>query len=149
MAWLFDRLPEDPIITLSIAAAIFNTLVTLIFINWAIKKKNNSVKVESSAKKSTYVSGARTNGSEQDHSEKEIANLVNLIKKLTTQLGKDNKEKQANIPNKRRENNFSKGFEAEMRNIQLQAESLLDITAPEDLLLSEAIEVLKKYDKKE
>lgn len=29
----------------------------------------------------------------------EIANLVNLIKKLTAQLGKDNKEKQANRPN--------------------------------------------------
>ena len=36
VAWLFDRLPEDPLTTLSIGAAIFNTLVTLVIINWLL-----------------------------------------------------------------------------------------------------------------
>ncbi len=151
MAWLFDRLPEDPLTTLSIGAAIFNTLVTLVIINWAITKKNESnvAKVESGAKKSSYVSKGWQNPSKETCSETGIADLVNLSKKLTAQVDKDNKEKQANRLSKRKENNISGVVESQMKSLQLQAGIYLDITTPEDLLLNEAAEVLKKYDTKE
>ena len=73
MAWLFDRLPEDPLTTLLIAAAIFNTLVTLVFINWAIAKKNkfNKAKPEVGTKKSSYVSQGWQNPTKQNHAETE------------------------------------------------------------------------------
>jgi hypothetical protein len=77
---------------------------------------------------------------------KEIANLANLCKKLNTQLSKDNKIKQEKRLNEPRKYDFLRS-EAIEKQIQLQADTILDITTPEDLLFNEATETLKKYDK--
>ncbi len=83
---------------------------------------------------------------EKEKYAKEVADLVDLCKKLNNQLGKDNKikqEKRLTQPNKY---DFLSS-EAITKQIHYQADVILDITTPEDLLFNEATETLKKYDK--
>jgi len=74
---------------------------------------------------------------ERDIFKNKSADLFDLCRKLTDQLGKNNKEKQI-------ERLHKQGTETL---IPLQAHMALDISTPEDILFNEAAEALKKYDK--
>lgn len=80
--------------------------------------------------------------------EEEISHLVKLGKNLIAQLDKFNKIKQKERLSKPKEYDLSYlSGEAITKQIRYQADVILDITTPEELLSIEAKEELKKYDK--
>jgi hypothetical protein len=122
----------------------------LVFINWAIAKKNkfNKAKPEVGTKKSSYVSQGWQNPTKQNHAEtEEVDKWVNLCEKLTKRVGECNEERNT-------QSIFSKTTlsEEDIARIRSQAtgmfETSVPLKKPNDPLYNEAKEKLNEYEAK-